>query len=126
MGKLVDFADISARIDRMTDFRTLCADDAPAPAHRPGRGAQSDGRPPTPTGAPDGTAQSRFGAAASLLDRLDTLNLCIKGTLVDGLRWERLQRSINARRRLHFLDHVGHGAQSSESKADSDNGAHNA
>lgn len=74
----VDSADTGSRISRMTDFGTLSADEAPAPAHRPCHGARSDGRPPSPTGAPSDAAQSRFGAAASIIDRLDTRPLHVR------------------------------------------------
>ncbi|VTU46404.1 hypothetical protein SRS16P3_00116 (plasmid) [Variovorax sp. SRS16] len=62
----------------MTDFGTLSAHDALAPADRPRGNVRSDGRPSEFARAPEDAAQSRFGAAADLLDRLDTRPLALR------------------------------------------------
>ncbi|MDM0030635.1 hypothetical protein QTI33_00580 [Variovorax sp. J22P271] len=61
----------------MTDFGALPASDAPAPTRPPRDGTPADGGPRTTTGSP-GDPQSRFGAAASILDRLDTRPLAVR------------------------------------------------
>ena len=61
----------------MTDSGALPASNAPAPTRQPRDGMPVDDRTRTATGSP-GDPESRFGAAASILDRLDTRPLALR------------------------------------------------
>ena len=58
------------------------------------------------------------------LNRLDAAVLGVDESLIDGLGWKPLQRSMNARGCPHFFDHAGHRPQTGDSQTDTNQGTH--